>query len=105
MSPARHEPAAKDEPAKKVDPEAERKRIEAQRTAIEGINKQSREEFDAKVAEGKKKAQELNQRFANWFYIISDSEYRKIHLSRKDIVKKKEEPKKEAAEKPGVFRV
>jgi hypothetical protein len=25
---------------------------------------------------------ELNQRFADWFYVISESEYGKIHLTR-----------------------
>jgi len=33
---------------------------------------------------------ELNGRFADWYYIISEDTYRKIHLTRNDIVKKKE---------------
>ena len=34
--------------------------------------------------------EELNARFADWYYIISDEVYHKIHLSRADVVKKKE---------------
>jgi hypothetical protein len=97
------EAAKKEEPAKKTDPEAQRKQIEAMRKEIEAANKTRQKDFDAKVEEGKKKAQELNERFANWFYVISDSEYQKIHLSRKDIIKKKEAPKKEGTGTPGAI--
>jgi hypothetical protein len=37
----------------------------------------------------------LNERFADWYYVISDDVYRKIHLSHDDLVKKKEKPKDE----------
>ena len=36
---------------------------------------------------------ELNDRFADWYFIISDDVYKKIHLGRDDIVKKKEAEK------------
>ena len=39
----------------------------------------------------------MNERFADWYYVISDEVYQKIHLSREDVVKKKE--KAEAEEK------
>ena len=38
---------------------------------------------------GKKRVGELNARFADWYYVISDDVYQKIHLSRDQIVKKK----------------
>ena len=41
---------------------------------------------------------ELNARFADWYYVISDEVFRKIHLNRDDLIKKKEKP---AAGKPG----
>ncbi len=37
----------------------------------------------------------MNARFAEWYYVIDDAEYQKIHLSRDKIVKAKEEKKPE----------
>jgi hypothetical protein len=30
---------------------------------------------------------ELNGRFADWYYVISEDVYKKLHLSRSDIIK------------------
>ena len=35
----------------------------------------------------KKRVEELNGRFSDWYYVISDDIYQKIHLGRTDIVK------------------
>lgn len=44
--------------------------------------------------EGRKKAddrvRELNARFADWYYVISEDVYKKVHLGRADVVKEKE---------------
>ena len=41
-----------------------------------------------------KRVRELNSRFADWYYIVSNKEYAKIHLTRDGILQKKEaEPK------------
>ena len=41
--------------------------------------------------EDKKKAadkvSELNSRFSDWYYIISEDVYKRVHLSRNDIIK------------------
>jgi hypothetical protein len=68
--------------AAKPDPKAERDRIEKE-------NKRKQDEYDQKVQKGQERVKELNERFADWYYIISDGVYKKIHLSRADIVKKK----------------
>jgi hypothetical protein len=86
------EDAEKKEEKPKPDPERER---------IEKENKQKQDEYDSKVKEGKKKVNELNGRFADWYYIISDATYQKIHLGRKDVVKEKEAPKDEAGKTSG----
>ena len=64
--------------------------MKAERERIEKENKRKQEEYDEKVAAGKKHVKELNDRFADWYYVISDDVYRKIHLTRADFVKKKE---------------
>ena len=57
---------------------------------IEKENQRRREEYEGKIAQGKKHVQELNNRFADWYYVISDDVYRKIHVGREQVVKKKD---------------
>lgn len=88
------EDVKKEEPKKDAvkevkDPAA----LAAERKQIETENKRRQDEYDAKVAAGKKHAKELGDRFAQWYYVIPGQTYAKIHLDRKDIVKKKEPPK------------
>lgn len=78
--------AEKPNPDNKVQPEVS---IESQRKAVEAENKRKQKEYDDKVAAGKKKVEMLNARFADWYYVIPDSVYRKIHLSRSDIIEQK----------------
>jgi hypothetical protein len=87
-------PGEKKEEAKKDDKAAQAK---AERERIEKENKSKQEEYDKKIADGKKKVEDLNARFADWYYVIDDSVYQKIHLGRKDVIQKKE--KKEEAKK------
>ena len=54
------------------------------------------DEYDDKVKKGQERVKELNDRFADWYYVISDDVYRKIHLTRADIVKVDENATPEA---------
>jgi hypothetical protein len=47
------------------------------------------ERWKWKVDQGQKKSDELNARFADWYYVISSSSFDKLNLSRNDIVVKK----------------
>ncbi len=84
--------AAKKEEPKKDEPKKEEKKVDikAERERIEKDNKRKQEDYDGKVVKGKNHVKELNDRFADWYYVISDDVYRKIHLTRADFVKKKE---------------
>ncbi len=87
--------AKKEQPGKLAaaeDPEKAKQR-KAEQERIETENKRRQDEYNDKVAAGKKHVAELNKRFAQWYYVISDDVYQKIHLDRKAIVKKKEPPK------------
>jgi len=64
--------------------------IKAERERIEKENKRKQDEYEEKLKKGQERVKELNARFADWYYIISDDVYRKIHLGVSDIVKKKE---------------
>lgn len=94
--PTDDKPAAEE---KKEEPKLDKKALEEKRKAIERENKRKQEEYDAAIKKGEDHVKELNERFADWYYVISEDVYQKIHLSRADIVKAKEEKKDEA--KPG----
>ncbi len=70
------------------------------RRQVERENRRKQESFDEKMAEGKRRVEELNGRFADWYYIVSDEEYKKIHLGRKAVIKMKAEPAGDAAPNP-----
>ena len=72
--------------------------LKAERERIQRENQREQERYDEQVKKGKQRVQELNERFADWYYIIPDSTYQKIRLSRADFVKKKEPPKEEKQE-------
>jgi hypothetical protein len=95
--PDEKKPDEKPADVKKENPDdkttAEAKAVEAERKRIEVENKRKQDEYDRIVAEGKKRVEELNARFADWYYIIDDGVFRRIHLGREELIKKKE-PKK-----------
>ncbi len=75
----------------KEEDEAERKKIEAEKRAVvDRDNKRKQDEYDEKLKKGAEHVKELNERFADWYYIISDDVYHKIHLGRADVVKSKD---------------
>jgi len=92
------EKSEKDEKGEKT---ADKTSLEAQRQRIEKENKRKQDEYEEKLAAGKKHAEELNARFADWYYIISNDVYRKIRLGHDDIIKKKEKKKDQADGKQG----
>ena len=56
-------------------------------------NKELQDEHDQwqeKVAQNRQRAEELNNRFAAWYYVISSESFEKVQLSRSDLVKEKE---------------
>ena len=73
--------------------------IEARRQ-VERENRRKQEAFDEKVDAGQKRVRELNGRFADWYYIVSEDEFNKIHLERAKVITVKKpdeaEPGKEA---------
>jgi hypothetical protein len=77
----------KDDETKK---EAEEERQRQLQTAKDRVTKENQRKLDA-WADDKKKAKdkvdELNSRFAKWYYIIAEDVYKRVHLSRNDIIK------------------
>ena len=74
--------------------------IEVIRREIEQDNQQAQEAYDQSVQEGQQRVRELNDRFADWYYVISDAVYQKIRLQRSDVVETIEPEATEETEDP-----
>jgi hypothetical protein len=70
-----------------------------QRKRIQQENDRKQTEYDDKIKKGEDRARELNARFADWYYVVSETTYRKIHLDRAAVIKKKLDEKKDDANK------
>lgn len=86
----------------KPDPVAEYKaRLSAWRIATikYGQDVQERKE---KAKEGQKRVDELNHRFADWYYVITEEDYKKLRRTREELAKAREKPEEtEGTTEPG----
>lgn len=98
---AKKDDAKKDEPKKDLKAEYQEalKRYDAEK----GRYASEKQAFEAKIESGKQKVKELNDRFADWYYVISNDSFDKLRLSRADLIKAKEKPaeKSDAEKKDG----
>jgi hypothetical protein len=62
---------------------------EAERQKAQKEYQRKLDEREEKIKKGKQRARDLNDRFADWYYVISEDMYRKIHLTRSDIFRTK----------------
>jgi Domain of unknown function (DUF4340) len=77
-------------PETKHSPEYER--ILAERQRIETENKRKLDEYNALVAKGEQQVKDLNLRFGDWYFVVSDETFKKVRLGKDDVVQKKGEP-------------
>lgn len=64
--------------------------IIAARKEIEQENQRRLDEYQDKIKKGKETVAKLNERFGDWYYVISNDVYQQVHLGIDKIVKKKE---------------
>lgn len=81
---------AAEELAKADAEEAKAQAAVEERRRVERENRRKQEEYDERVKAAQKRVRELNNRFADWYYVVSDAEVAKIHLDRSEIVVPKE---------------
>ncbi len=91
------EAAEKEASEPQVDAEEKRAELEAEIERITKENQRKIDERDEKIKKAQEKVNKLNSRFADWYYVISEDVYKKIHLSRGDIIKEDEDAKKEGS--------
>ncbi len=63
--------------------------FQSEKEKIESENAASQQEYDETIAFGQEKAKQLQARFADWYYVVSDAEFQKIHLTWDQVVEKK----------------
>ena len=82
------EPAKDDKPATKpAETEEELKeRLEAARERIANENQRKIDDRNEKINAARKKVQELNARFSDWYYVVSDTAYKKLKISRDQLI-------------------
>jgi hypothetical protein len=44
--------------------------------------------YNDSIKKGKEHAKQLNDRFAGYYFLISEDDYKKVHLGRNEIIKK-----------------
>lgn len=80
-----------DEPVATPEPTEEewKERLEAAREKITKENTRKIDLRNEKLLAAKKKVAELNARFADWYYIVSEDDYKKMRISLTDLVQPK----------------
>jgi hypothetical protein len=81
-------------PEEKADDVAEEKEEESELDKeikrIEKENQRKLDDWKDKRGKAEEKVRELNARFADWYYVVSEDEYKKIRLTRSDLIKEGE---------------
>lgn len=86
-APKAETPKAGDKPA--LTEEELKERLQAARERITKENQRKIDERNAKLDSARKKVQELNAKFSDWYYVVSDSVYKKLKISREEFIGKK----------------
>jgi len=81
---------AQTETPAKTDKEAKESEIEKERERITKENQRKIDERNEKLKKAKEKVAELNTRFADWYYLVSDKQFKKIQLGLDDVIKTNE---------------
>lgn len=86
-------PAAVQPPADAQKPEPTeqewKERLEAERERITKDNQRKIDQRNDRIAAAKKKVAELNARFADWYYVISEAEYKRLRIPLNDLIQSK----------------
>ena len=94
------EAAKSEEETKSPEEEAKEEELAdiiAARKEIEQENQRRLDEYQDKIKKGKEQVAKLNERFGDWYYVISNDVYQQVHLGLDKVVKKKEAKEGEGA--------
>jgi hypothetical protein len=90
QEPAADEKKADDKKAedKKPAEDAKPAMTPEERNRIKTENETKQKEYEEKIKAGREKAKELNAKFAEWFYVISDSTYKGLDVDPTGLIRK-----------------
>ncbi|MDR3182967.1 MAG: DUF4340 domain-containing protein [Planctomycetaceae bacterium] len=71
---------------KEAKPE-DAEKIKAEIAETEKANTREAERYKSDIESGKKRAEKLSARFADWYYVIPEDVYKKIHLTETNVFK------------------
>ena len=75
-----------DQPPVELTEEEWKERLDAERERINKDNQRKIDQRNDRLAVAKKKSAELNARFADWYYIVSDAEFKRLKLELSDLI-------------------
>ena len=90
---AKAEKDNKEKTPEELEQEKLRKEYQSQLTLYKNekaIYEEDKKDYDKRLKEGKAKADKLNERFGEWYYVIPATSYDNLTFAREDIVKAKE---------------
>ena len=64
----------------------------ADQKAAEEKAEREKAEYEKKIVDGKKKVEQLADRFAAWYYVTPGDSFRSINLDRTDVIEPKKPP-------------
>ncbi len=80
---------SQDQPPAQESEEELKERLEATREKITRDNQRAIDDRNEKISSARRKVDELNARFAEWYYLISESEYKKLRVTLDDLIQPK----------------
>jgi hypothetical protein len=90
-SPADDKGAGKpDEQKGAPEPSDEVKKIIAERKRIEAENQHKLDDYQQKLDKGRQAVKDLNLRFGDWYFVVSNDVFQKVRLGSDDVIKKKD---------------
>lgn len=87
---AKEQPAGASADKTDSDKTKELEKLVADRKRIEQDNKRKEDDYKQLLEKGRENVKELNLRFGDWYFVVADDVFKKIRLSRENVVKKKE---------------
>ncbi|MFM2095922.1 MAG: hypothetical protein RIS70_3046 [Planctomycetota bacterium] len=77
------------------NPDEPKTAVDAERERIKKSNEKKLADWRDRKKKAADKVADLNDRFADWYYVISEDTYKKIHLGRADIIREATKAKDE----------
>lgn len=81
-------PTAPATPAPEETEEEKQERLEAEQEKITKENQRLIDERNDRIETARRRVRELNSRFADWYYVIPESTYRKLRISVDELIEK-----------------